>query len=153
MENAPPIGPRTRGAYCLAAHLGRERRLAVGRLGEFVFPAGWYAYVGSAQGGIAARVERHLRAEKTLRWHLDYLLQAARVRWVICREGGRELECAMSRDAAATGGMVLVPGFGASDCRCSSHLYWFEQDPAPELALAWPGRLLSRARDWRRETR
>jgi len=48
----------------------------VGRLGRVRFPAGWYAYVGSAYGpgGLAARISRHLRPSKPSHWHLDYLL-------------------------------------------------------------------------------
>jgi Uri superfamily endonuclease len=61
-----------------------------------------------------------LRAEKTLRWHIDWLLAAPGVKTVGVRRSAKS-ECILNRGA---GGRVLVPGFGASDCRegCGSHL-------------------------------
>jgi len=44
-------------------------------LGEFDFPAGIRLH-GSAKRNFEARIARHLRQEKTLRWHIDYLLAA-----------------------------------------------------------------------------
>jgi Uri superfamily endonuclease len=26
-----------------------------------------------------------------------------------------------------------MPGFGASDCECRSHLFWFEERPVPTI--------------------
>lgn len=106
--------------YQLHIHLAQPLRLAIGRLGEFDFPAGGYVYTGSARRNFEARVARHLRREKALRWHIDYLLTApgVTVTEVARSDSG---ECALNQ---ATAGMVIVPGFGASDCRagCGSHL-------------------------------
>ena len=106
--------------YQLKIELPRRVRCVVGRLGEFDFPAGRYVYTGSARQHLEARIARHLRAEKTLRWHIDYLLAApgARVVQVVRSTRG---ECRLNR---ATVGGVVVPGFGASDCRagCGAHL-------------------------------
>lgn len=109
-------------AYQLLIELPRAARVAVGRLGVFDFPAGRYVYTGSAKRNFEARIARHLRADKALRWHIDYLLAAPGVRVVGVRRSSRD-ECALN---AATGGRVLVAGFGASDCRagCGSHLKW-----------------------------
>lgn len=92
----------------------------MGRLGAFDFPAGCYIYTGSARRNIAARVRRHLAAEKRLHWHIDYLLAAEGVRILGTRLSARP-ECALN---CATPGEVPAPGFGASDCRrgCGSHL-------------------------------
>ena len=106
--------------YQLAITLSEPARVAVGRLGVFDFPAGRYIYTGSARRALEARIARHLRKEKTLRWHIDYLLAApqARITGVKKDTAG---ECALNR---STAGRVLVAGFGASDCRagCGSHL-------------------------------
>ena len=67
------------GAYILLTHLAQGEEIEVGRLGTFLFCRGEYAYVGSAMGGLDARVARHLRAEKKLHWHIDYLLERASV--------------------------------------------------------------------------
>ncbi len=42
--------PVTRGSYLLVARLAYPAEIAVGRLGTSLFPAGWYAYAGSALG-------------------------------------------------------------------------------------------------------
>lgn len=95
-------------------------RVAVGRFGIIEFPVGLYCYTGSARRNFEARVRRHLSAEKTLRWHIDYLLAAPGVTIVEVRRYAEE-ECRVNQ---ATPGEVLIPGFGASDCRsgCGAHL-------------------------------
>lgn len=106
--------------YQLLIDIARPVRVVVGRLGRFDFPAGRYIYTGSARRHFEARVARHLRQEKALRWHIDYLLAAPGTRIAGVRRYVED-ECAISR---ATPGTVPVPGFGASDCRagCGSHL-------------------------------
>lgn len=131
----PPAAP---GTYALVLALDRPRRIVIGRLGVFDFPAGWYVYAGSAlgPGGLAARVARHLRREKRLHWHIDYLLRHARVVEVWIRAGPERCECAWARAAAALpGATIAVPRFGASDCRCAGHLvYCPAQQAWPEVA-------------------
>lgn len=106
--------------YQLHITLREPLRLAVGRLGSFDFPAGRYVYTGSARRNFRARVQRHLGQAKTLRWHIDYLLNApgVRVTTVLPANAG---ECDLNQ---AVGGGIVAPGFGASDCRrgCGSHL-------------------------------
>lgn len=106
--------------YQLLIELPRPLRLRIGRLGSYAFPAGRYVYTGSARRNFEQRIARHLRREKTLRWHIDWLLAAPGVR-VIDVTRHNESECAVNR---ATAGVIPVPGFGASDCRagCGSHL-------------------------------
>jgi Uri superfamily endonuclease len=107
-------------SYQLEIALAMPVRLQVGRLGMFDLPAGRYVYTGSARRNLEARIARHLRREKSLRWHIDYLLGIPEAEVVgVTRHA--EAECALNR---LTHGRVLVPGFGASDCRagCGSHL-------------------------------
>jgi Uri superfamily endonuclease len=121
------------GTYVLWLRLARDREIGVGRLGRFHFPAGIYAYVGSAlgPGGIAARVARHLRRRTSLHWHVDYLraeAQPVRAWWA---PGDRRRECAWSAALAQMPEATLpAPGFGASDCRCTTHLICFPALPA-----------------------
>ena len=58
-----------KGSYALIMQLNSETHLAVGKLGEFDFHRGYYIYFGSGLGGLSARVNRHLRADKQLHWH------------------------------------------------------------------------------------
>lgn len=106
--------------YQLHIRLSQPLCLQIGRLGEFDFPAGVYVYTGSAKRNFEGRIARHMRRDKALRWHIDYLLAAmeARVTTVVRTERD---ECEMNQSHP---GVVLVPGFGTSDCRkgCGSHL-------------------------------
>jgi Uri superfamily endonuclease len=106
--------------YQLLIRIDRPRRVRVGRLGTFVFPAGCYVYTGSAKRALEPRVNRHLSRTKRLHWHVDYLLATPGVAVESVRRSGTP-ECAANR---AVGGTVPAPGFGASDCRagCGSHL-------------------------------
>lgn len=119
----PTALPRTPGTYVLLIVLDRSRTVRPGRLGRIDLSAGLYLYFGSALGGIAARVERHLRAHKSLHWHIDALTSAARPEEVWWVESGERLECHWARTALAVEGVEApVRGFGSSDCRCESHL-------------------------------
>jgi len=91
-------------------------------------------YLGSALGGLAGRLRHHLQPEKRLHWHIGYLLAEARVTRVWFALGGDRLECTWSEVLGGMpGASSPVPGFGASDCRCRSHLTRFPK--MPPLAL------------------
>lgn len=92
----------------------------IGRLGRFEFPAGFYVYTGSAKRGMENRLARHRSKEKKLRWHIDYLLNHPAVS-IDKIATYVEPECEIN---ARTDGEIIVPGFGAGDCRsgCGSHL-------------------------------
>ena len=106
--------------YQLLITVSAPVRVTVGRLGTFDFPAGDYCYTGSAVRHIEARIRRHQSPLKKMHWHIDYLLAAP---GVVVREVLRysSPECAINQRLV---GEILVPGFGASDCRagCVSHL-------------------------------
>ena len=111
------------GLYIAVFRLARPRRIAVGRLGRFAFDAGIYLYVGSAQRNLPARLARHARSDKPLRWHLDYLGQYARMLGALLIPGGRQRECALAEQLAAR--YHRRPSqFGSSDCRCGGHLFY-----------------------------
>ena len=107
-------------SYALFIRVEKPQKIVVGRFGTFAFPAGDYVYYGSARKNILARLNRHLRREKKLRWHIDYLLAAERV-GIVKIVVSTMPECDLVK---VGGGTVVVPGFGASDCRagCGSHL-------------------------------
>ena len=120
------IASMEKGTYALLIALGKEIPIAVGRLGLFIFPPGYYIYVGSAQGGLYPRVRRHLRGEKRRRWHVDYLLEFAQVVEVWYALGDESQECLWRQIVhEMPQGEIPVKGFGSSDCRCPSHLIRF----------------------------
>jgi Uri superfamily endonuclease len=115
-----------KGIYVLIIRLDRGVTANIGALGEMTFPEGLYAYVGSAQANLEKRVQRHLRKEKRMFWHIDYLLdnEAAKVVEVLVRQAGKAEECTVANEIGKKG--VAIAGFGCSDCRCRSHLFQVE---------------------------
>jgi len=107
-------------SYQLRFILKQTLILEIGKLGRFKFPAGEYVYTGSAKRNIDARISRHLSKRKKLRWHIDYLLATSYAR--IIRVDVFDIEeCVVNQE---TEGEILVPRFGATDCKndCGSHL-------------------------------
>jgi Uri superfamily endonuclease len=107
-------------SYQLMVEVRSPVRCPVGRLGVVDFAAGTYVYTGSARQNFEARLARHARATKKLRWHIDYLLAAPGVRIVRIVRSRRD-ECRLNQSVKGT---VPVTGFGASDCTagCGAHL-------------------------------
>ncbi len=131
LATVPPVLPREPGSYGLVLELPAGQRLQVGRLGAFDFPPGIYLYLGSAAGpgGVAARLGRHLVGGRRRHWHIDALRRVARplAAWWAT---GEALEHIWARQWLAHPGSVApAPGFGASDCRCPSHLVWLPALP------------------------
>ena len=112
--------------YQLLIQLAEPVSVLIGRLGAFDLPAGRYVYTGSAKSNPAARIARHLSREKRLRWHIDYLLAAPGAA-IAGTLRFQEPECVINR---TTDGRILIPRFGASDCRsgCGSHLKFLDYD-------------------------
>lgn len=118
--------PAAPGTYCLWLQLETPLRIPVGRIGELSLPPGLYAYAGSAlgPGGLRARAGRHLRAEKPLRWHIDWLTVRIPVAAIWYQTGRERLECAWAQAILqAPGASIPLRGFGASDCACPAHLF------------------------------
>ena len=138
-----------KGSYVLVLDLAEEQLVAVGKLGMCGFLAGHYLYFGSALNGLEGRLRRHLRSEKKLHWHIDYLAAVARVVdvWWIDDEVRRECHWA-ARATVVAGVSIPVPKFGSSDCRCPSHLV---QAPSFRAALSLRCRLPGNPKIWRPE--
>ena len=116
------LGP---GVYGLVFRLGRKMTAPTGRLGRQTYRPGWYAYIGSAMGGISARLRHHLRGHDRPRWHIDYVLPHCRLVSVVTVETRRPLECLLAVHLAKR--FQSVDRFGSSDCRCSGHLFHSER--------------------------
>jgi len=115
-----------KGIYGLM--LDAHDEINVGRLGTFKVDGG-YIYVGSAQGpgGLEKRIARHRAvaegSSSTRHWHIDYLLGISqRLDVLVAVTSASEAECALAHELSCrTEG--FIGGFGASDCRCPSHLF------------------------------
>ncbi|MBN2098247.1 MAG: GIY-YIG nuclease family protein [Dehalococcoidia bacterium] len=125
---------RDRGTYALVIPLEVRLRLRVGGLGIHSLLPGHYVYVGSALGGLSGRLRHHLEPKKRLHWHIDYLLAEAEVTQIWYTLGTERLECTWNAVLGeVAGARSSVPGFGASDCRCRSHLTRFPTTPPLDL--------------------
>jgi Uri superfamily endonuclease len=121
------------GTYILVLYVGRKAEIKIGRLGDFNLASGYYLYAGSARGpgGLKARLRHHLRERKQLRWHIDYLLRAARVVEIWKVFSPRKLECLWAQTLLKmAGAKIPISGFGSSDCDCPTHLIYFASLPS-----------------------
>ena len=120
------------GTYALVLSCRTNARIQVGRLGTMQLQCGYYVYLGSAlgPGGLRARIAHHQKLAARPHWHLDYLRAHTRLHSVWLSYGGirheHEWARAMLKVKDAT---IPLPGYGASDCRCPSHLYFFKYFP------------------------
>lgn len=116
--------PGVGGTYVLVFEVTASISVDVGALGTCSFPAGDYAYVGSAFGpGGFARAERHRRkllgGDDAVHWHIDALTTQPETSFVVAHLlPDRDVECAVAGRLPPG----PVEGFGASDCDCDSHL-------------------------------
>ena len=116
------------GIYLLCIDVKDDRKIAVGSLGTLHFKEGTYLYIGSGGRNLTARIDRHMRDDKKIRWHIDYLLKDPHVNIsrVYLRKGSREDECETARNLSTS--FKEIPGFGSSDCKCPSHLFFADGD-------------------------
>ncbi|MCP9627942.1 GIY-YIG nuclease family protein [Rhodopseudomonas palustris] len=118
--------PDASGAYVVALRIAAPVSVRLGKAAPVALAAGRYLYCGSAYGpgGLRARLGRHFRRDKSIRWHIDQLTTAGDVlgAWAIPQRD----ECELVRRL----GFLHSPiaGFGASDCPdCRSHLLHWPQ--------------------------
>lgn len=131
-ERAVAYLDRRPGTYALLLRLRRRRSIRIGKLGTLLARPGFYVYAGSAlgPGGLAARIARHGRNEKTLRWHVDHLRAVATLDEVWYTRDATRRECLWAEVLGTMrGASVPMIGFGSSDCSCRSHLLYFPARP------------------------
>ncbi len=119
-----------KGVYVMLIRLGCEKDIQVGKLGKLHFKKGFYAYIGSARGsGGFKRVTRHFNVASgingTRKWHIDYFLPYSEIILAALSPTTENLECAISKSFSGFSG---IPGFGCSDCDCTSHLLYSDMD-------------------------
>jgi sugar fermentation stimulation protein A len=119
---------RDRGSYIVVLRLMKDEAIAVGSLGVIRFPKGYYLYAGSAKRNLSQRIARHQRRRKNLFWHIDYIRQYADHCVSLPVRTAAGLECEIAEALHGISGWN-VPGFGASDCSCESHLFGVSEDP------------------------
>ncbi len=131
-DDAPPLP----GAYILAVELSASVPVALTGKPVACLNPSRYLYCGSARGsgGIRARLRRHMRRGKVVRWHIDRLTEVGVVLGAWAFPGGDECDLV----AALSGLPVPIAGFGSTDCtRCHSHLLQWPEVTTSVIALPW----------------
>ena len=111
-----------KGSYIFIVEIKNDSIISVGKKGEKRFKKGYYIYVGSALNGLDQRIQRHLRKQKKIHWHIDYLLKHAVVIDVFYKENKFGDECNIAKKLDVQ--LSSITGFGCSDCQCKSHLFY-----------------------------
>jgi Uri superfamily endonuclease len=121
------------GTYALVLKSTSDQRIDVGKLGRLSIRPGFYVYVGSAfgPGGLKARIAHHMKISARPHWHIDYLRRSMDLNEIWFTYDSRPCEHQWAGVlASVSGGSIPLSGFGASDCRCKSHLYFFNSRPS-----------------------
>jgi len=120
----------------LIISVSKDFEIIVGCLGKVLFKKGNYIYIGSSKGCLEARLRRHLKRNKKIYWHIDYLLnnkkaQISRI-WVI----QKSIEC-KTADVFNEQPIseIVKKGFGSSDCKCLTHLFYINDKEKAEKIL------------------
>jgi len=105
-------------------------------LGEVSFKEGDYIYIGSAKGCLETRLQRHLRKEKRIFWHIDYLLENQKAKILQIWTIDKKMECQTAevfyQDPTTE---IIKKGFGSSDCKCLTHLFFIKDKKETEKIL------------------
>lgn len=134
MINVKPVSEiqALSGTYLLILKSRKITTIEVGKIGSMDVRKGYYLYVGSAfgPGGIKARVNRHLRQNKLLRWHIDYLRNHCSLEWVLVNYNTTKKESDwVKRLLLHPAYSIAFHQFGASDSCYPSHLFFSTELP------------------------
>ena len=125
---------KVKGSYILIIGLPEEQTITIGSRKAIYFPRGYYAYVGSAMGRFKPRLSYHLKGNKKPHWHIDYLLAKASITDIILCEAEERIECTIAQALKCQ--FEAIPGFGASDCKCNSHLFFAPEEMESTIMTA-----------------
>jgi len=123
------ITNRDNGIYILEIFAKEDFTVFSKTFSGYVFPEGYYYYVGSAQKNFRSRILRHLKKEKTVHWHIDNIttIHSNLITNVyIFINKTKDFECQLVQNLInSTALKYSAKNFGNSDCNiCSSHLLY-----------------------------
>ncbi len=100
------------------------------------FKKGDYIYIGSAKGCLEVRLRRHLKKDKKSFWHIDYLLENKKTKilqiWIIPKSIECKTAYVFNEEHTCE---IVKKGFGSSDCKCVSHLFYIKNKERIEKFL------------------
>ncbi|MDA3941092.1 MAG: DNA/RNA nuclease SfsA [Spirochaetia bacterium] len=121
------------GIYMVIVKLEQDKTIPTGKLEYSKYKSGYYLYAGSAKTNLSKRIKRHKnRTKKTFHWHIDYLTASADEVKTFGIYTDRFSECDIAQGLQGIGGRGIL-NFGSTDCKCSSHLYYFKNNPVRNI--------------------
>jgi Uri superfamily endonuclease len=117
------------GTYIAVLKSNKIQKLQIGKYGELAVSKGYYVYIGSAfgPGGIKSRLTHHGKVSSTPHWHIDYLRTETVFHKAYASYSYEHKECSWASMLAEDANSIEpLKGFGSSDCKCSTHLYYFK---------------------------
>jgi len=117
------------GSYLVLLEVSESCSIEAGSLGKLAIKPGWYVYTGSGKKNLSARIARHQRKiRKQKHWHIGFLTPVAKTIKAFPIKTFHNFECELAAHLEGIGGKG-ISGFGCSDCRCESHLFYFRDSP------------------------
>lgn len=118
-----------KGIYILELFAEKNFTISAKKFIDVTFPKGYYYYIGSAQKSLKSRLERHLRKEKIVHWHIDHLTthNSLNITNTFIIEGAKKfLEAEIANNFVDYfNAQIIVNGFGNSDTKeTETHLFY-----------------------------
>lgn len=120
------------GTYILEINAALPFSIEAKQFANLDFEKGFYYYFGSAQKNIQKRLERHLRKEKKLHWHIDHITSKETnsiISIYLLPKAEKSFECfSLAEISSRVSAVIPAENFGNSDCKtCRSHLLFSDK--------------------------
>ncbi|ABR30489.1 GIY-YIG nuclease family protein [Thermosipho melanesiensis] len=114
-----------KGIYLLFLIVKEKISIKVGSLGTITFSKGLYVYIGSAQNNLEKRIDRHLKKDKKIFWHIDYITTNPHTEIIsvmYLENASKRLESTIACNLSKK--FSKIKNFGATDDKtCNSHFF------------------------------
>ncbi|MFH0733463.1 MAG: GIY-YIG nuclease family protein [bacterium] len=117
------------GIYILEIYVPQKIFIKTSKNGDSQLSVGFYYYIGSAQKNLLHRLNRHIKKEKIIHWHIDQITanKYSIIKSIAVFENKeKDFECELCKKIEE-GFNLLHPikFFGNTDCKkCVSHLLY-----------------------------
>jgi len=119
--------PGTAGVYFLVIENDSDRTIEMESRETIFFKKGFYLYGGSSEENLFKKIEQH-RRKKMGHLHIDYIVREMKIVADVPVVSNTLTACDVIDSASCLEG-ENVAAFGVDVCGCSSHLYFFENNP------------------------
>ncbi len=117
----------TRGVYFLVLRNDTSLDMELASPARGFFKKGFYLYAGNSEDNLFKKIEQHRRRKKGS-CSIDYIVPEMKLLADLPVVSNFLNACDLADRAGFLGGEG-IPGFGVDACACSSHLYFFENNP------------------------